>query len=499
MVVTLTKKQVNEIVKSLGQVMSRKMKVPVLGHVLFEAGEDGRLQVTATDLEQTLTMRLVPEKLEGASGRFLFPMAELRTLGKSMPRGGTVTLQPMSEDSVTCTMDANGQPVSRTIATMPVEEFPQVAVPAELAEYDLGAFLGAYRQAAFAAHSDPGRLVLHAVFADQEKQVLVGTDGHRLTRHPLAAFPFATNAILPLNKVLLKHFPESAQGRIGLHEKNEIQTLVLATDELTYSCRCPEGTFPNYEQVVPDMGGFATTLRFGSADLDVIKPLLPFLNEHQQYGLSFTARADGVTIRISEEEDGKTAVILPECRLEGEDIDVAANGKMLAEALEHGFLTMRIRDGYAPLAFDNGKGALHLLMPLKPDASPAPKAAEAAQPKPTAQTPTQPTSQEDNPMPDPETTRPETEQPGAATAPTTVPDRNLELIKAQDPVARLEELVAESQESIKQANASVRELKKQIRVVKTHHRDREKQIGSREKEMEKSLALIQRLQETIAA
>ncbi|MBT3291100.1 MAG: hypothetical protein HN380_27385 [Victivallales bacterium] len=400
---------------------------------------------------------------------------------------------------MTCTMDANGQPVSRTIATMPVEEFPQVAVPAELAEYDLGAFLGAYRQAAFAAHSDPGRLVLHAVFADQEKQVLVGTDGHRLTRHPLAAFPFATNAILPLNKVLLKHFPESAQGRIGLHEKNEIQTLVLATDELTYSCRCPEGTFPNYEQVVPDMGGFATTLHFGSTDLEVIKPLLPFLNEHQQYGLSFTARADGVTIRISEEEDGKTAVVLPECRLEGEDIDVAANGKMLAEALGHGFLTMRIRDGYTPLAFDNGKGALHLLMPLKPDPSPAPKEAADAQPEPTTQSPDQPTPQEDNPVPDPETTTPKSKQPGAATSPTTVPGRNLELVEAQDPVARLEELVAESQESIKQANASVRELKKQIRAVKTHYRDREKQIGSREKEMEKSLALIQRLQETIAA
>ena len=102
-------------------------------------------------------------------------------------------------------------------------------------------------------------------------------------------------------------------------------------------------------------------------------------------------------------------------------------------------------------------------------------------------------------MPDPETTTPETEKPGAATSPTTVPGRNLELVEAQDPVARLEELVAESQESIKQANASVRELKKQIRAVKTHYREREKQIGTREKEMEKSLALIQRLQETIAA
>jgi len=499
MVVTLTKKQVNEIAKGLGQVMSRKMKVPVLGYVLFEPGEDGCVQVTATDLEQTLTKRVGPEKLEGATARFLFPMTELKTLGKSMPRGGTVRLQPVSEDSVVCTMDANGQPVSRTVATMPVEEFPEITVLAELAEYDLGAFLRAYRQAAFAAHSDPGRLVLHAVFADQEKQVLVGTDGHRLTRHPLLTFPFETNAILPLNKVLLKHFPESAQGRIGLHEKNEIQTLVLATDELTYSCRCPEGTFPNYEQVVPDMGGFANKLHFGSADLEAIKPLLPFLNQQQQYGLSFTARADGVTIGISEEDDGKTAVVLPECRLEGEDIDVAANGKMLAEALEHGFLTMRIRDGYTPLAFDNGKGALHLLMPLKPDESPAPKEAADTQPEPTAQTPTQPTPPENNPMPKPETTIPGADKPGTTTPRTTVPGRNLELVEAQDPVARLDELVAESQASIKQANASVRELKKQVRAVKTHFRDREKQIGSREKEMEKSLALIQRLQETIAA
>jgi DNA polymerase III sliding clamp (beta) subunit (PCNA family) len=499
MVVTLTKKQVNEITKGLGQVMPRKVKVPVLGYMLIEPEENGRLQVTATDLEQTLTMRLVPEKLEGAVGRFLFPMAELRTLGKSMPRSGTVTLQPVSDGSVNCTMDANGQPVSRTVATMPAGEFPEVSVTTELTEFDLGAFLRAYRGAAFAASSDPGRLVLHAVFADQEKKVLVATDGHRLTRHPLGAFPFATNAILPLNKVLLKHFPESARGRIGMHEKDEIQTLVLATDDLTYICRCPEGTFPNYEQVVPDMGGFATTLHFGCADLEVIKPLLPFLNESQQYGLSFTARADGVTIGISSEDEGKTAVVLPECRLEGEDIDVAANGKMLAEALGHGFLTMRIRDCYTPLAFDNGEGALHLLMPLKPDASPAPKEGEAAQPKPTAQTPTQPTPQEDDPMPDSDTTTPEAEKPGAATSPMTVPGRNLELVEAQDPVARLEELVAESQEAIKQANASVRELKKQIRAVKTHYRAREKQVSAREKEMEKSLALIQRLQETIAA
>ena len=182
MVVTLTKKQVNEVAKSLGQVMPRKVKVPVLGHVLFEVGEDGGLQVTATDLEQTLTMRLVPEKLEGATGRFLFPVAELKTLGKSLPRGGTVKLQPVSESSVVCTVDANGQPVSRTVATMPVSEFPEVAVPAELAECDLGAFLRAYRGAAFAASSDPGSDLLHIdpIRFDLDK---TGRHGNRFQHH----------------------------------------------------------------------------------------------------------------------------------------------------------------------------------------------------------------------------------------------------------------------------------------------------------------------------
>ena len=521
MAVTLTKKQVNEIVWNAGTVFSRKVKLPVLGHVLFEPGEDGRLRVTATDLEQTLTMRLVPERLEGATGRFLFPVAELKAL-KSMPRGGTVMLQPMSENSVVCTLNANGQPVSRTVATMPVEEFPEVTVSAELAECDLGAFLRAYRGAAFAAHPDSGRLVLHAVYADSENRVLVGTDGHRLTRSPLPAFPFSGDAILPLNKVLLKHFPEADQGRIALHEKDEIQTLVLATDELTYTCRCPEGRFPNYEQVIPDMPGCAATLSFGPADVEAIGPLLPFLDKADQHAMFVFGRSGQVTVGIEGDPNGGTVLPLPECRLDGEDVTFAVNGKMLLEALKHGFLTVRIRDGYSPVVFDDGAEGLHLLMPLHGEATSAllkaagieiaepptvdtttEPASEAAptttQPEPTAQTPAQPDPQEDTPMPDPETATPEAEQPGAATPSTTIPGRNLELVEAQDPVARLEELVAESQESIKQANASVRELKKQIRAVKTHYRDREKQIGSREKEMEKSLALIQRLQETIAA
>jgi DNA polymerase III sliding clamp (beta) subunit (PCNA family) len=448
----------------------------------------------ATDLEQTLSLRIMPEKLEGAAGRFLFPMAELKTLAKSIPRGGVLTLQPVGEDSVVCTVEANGQPVSRTVATMPISEFPDVSIQAEMANCDLGTFLRAYRQAAFSAHTDSSRPVLHAVYADHENSVLVGTDGHRLTRSPMAAFPFKEDAILPLNKVLLKHLPEE-QGRIGMREEDGIQTLVFSTDRLTYSCRCPEGTFPNYGQVVPDMDGFATNLRFGPADIESVRSLVPFLNKDLDSMLCVFGRGGRATVAM---ENGEDTTILPlaECQFEGEELGICINGKFLLEALDHGFLSMRVRNGQTPLVFDNGNDGLHLLMPLRRE--PCETLRQAAEPhlgeapQPPDATPKPSTEQETNPMPEPEATAPTTQQPS----------RNMQFVrddKTEAPVARLEELVGETQELIKQANASMREVKKQLRAVKTHFRDREKQVGSREKEMEKSLTLIQRLQETIAA
>jgi hypothetical protein len=160
---------------------------------------------------------------------------------------------------------------------------------------------------------------------------------------------------------------------------------------------------------------------------------------------------------------------------------------------------MRIRNSQSPLVFDDRNDGLHLLMPLRREPSEALRNAVEAYlgeaPQSVADTPTETApavTKETSPMPKPETTATATEQP----------TRNMQFVQddeTQDPVARLEELVSETQELIKQANASMREVKKQLRAVKAHFRDREKQVSSREKEMEKSLTLIQRLQETIAA
>jgi hypothetical protein len=296
----------------------------------------------------------------------------------------------------------------------------------------------------------------------------------------------------------LRYFPEEENGRIGLHDEDGAQTLVLSTDELTYSCRCPEGAFPNYGQVIPDMEGFTTNLRFGLADIDSVRSLVPFLGKDLDSMLCVFGRDCKVAVAVENGED-TTVLPLAECQFEGDELGICINGEFLLEALDHGFVSMRIRNGQTPLVFDDTNDGLHLLMPLRREPSEALRNAAEAHlgeaPQSVANTPTEPTptiAQETIPMPKPETTAPTAEQPA----------RNMQFVNTdvtEDPVARLEELVGETHELLRQANASMREVKKQLRAVKTHFRDREKQIGSREKEMEKSLTLIQRLQETIAA
>jgi hypothetical protein len=214
-------------------------------------------------------------------------------------------------------------------------------------------------------------------------------------------------------------------------------------------------------------------------------------------------RGDKAAVAMENGED-TTALPLAECQFEGDELGICVNGKLLLEALDHVFVSMRIRNGQTPVVFEDGDEGLHLLMPLRREPSEAVRSAVEAHlgevPQSVADAPAKsvpPIAQETNPMPRPEATAPTAQQP-----PATTPTRNMQFVQdaeTQDPVARLEELVGETQELVKQANASMREVKKQLRAVKTHFRDREKQIGSREKEMEKSLTLIQRLQETIAA
>jgi DNA polymerase III sliding clamp (beta) subunit (PCNA family) len=480
MVVTLNKKQVSRILAFASAVVPRKVPHPALECALFGADGRGNVTVGLTDLEQSLVLTLVPAQPAGEPEKFLFPVAELKKLKSPM-----VALQPTGPDAVVCTAFAGERTFARSIPVPDAADFPDIpALPADMAECDTGAFLRAYRGAAFAAAKDASRLALNGVFAHAEDSVLVATDGHRLTRHALSGFPLSGDAILPLNKVLLKQLPESDSGRIGLFDNaNGTQCLALAVEDIAYSCHCRDATYPNYRQVIPDGNPPSSRLTFGPKDLETVESVVPCLDKAMRNALFLFGKADGTVLLGIEGKDGGAPVILPlpECRCaDAANLVLAFDGLQLAEALKHNFSELRASDGYSPMVFGDGAGGLHLLMPLRGGASNA--LLQAAGIKPAVET--EPESEafapaEPAPEPIPESIQPtpEMEEPAMPepTAPIAQPRtvRNLEMVTSEDPVARLEELANETLDTVQTALAAVREFKRQIRAAKVHYRTRE--------------------------
>ncbi len=509
MKIIFNKQQINEITTAMNHVVPRRSGLPVLGHVRFAVVDETQVSVTATDLEQTLVLNVTPEKLEssGANAAFLFPADELRELKKAMKKADVVTLETAKDDGISLVQSTPTGDLARYVPSMPVDEFPMDPESMQLAECDLGEFMPAFRNVAFSASTNETRLALTGVYADPEKNVLVATDGRRMTTRELDAFPIKKDGIIPVTKTMMKTIPETGVGRIGITGDDNGETFEIQTDNMRYVTKCIPGTYPNYQQVVPgNLSDFRTSFQFTDADADTLQTLLPHLKGDSDRTLFVAGNGSRAAIGMESDDSGACVIALPECGFEGpEKARFCVNGDLLAQALTHGFWDMKLLDARTPLYFQSDNGGTHLLMPLRYDVPETldlefskvfddlPEKAKAPQSE------AEPTTPESKPEPPtkPEL-RKETETMTEQTQPT--PKNNgLTMVESTDPIAALEAFADTARGAVKQADQAVRELKKQVRTVKSHYREREKDLNTREKDMQKSLTLLNKLQDSLAA
>jgi DNA polymerase III sliding clamp (beta) subunit (PCNA family) len=509
MKIIFNKKQITEITTAMNNVVPRKSGLPVLGDVRFAVVDENQVSVAATDLEQTLVLNVTPEKLEctGNDGAFLFPADELRELKKAMKKADVVTLEPANDDGISLVQSTPTGDLARFIPSMSVDEFPMDPEPTELAECDLGEFMPAFRNVAFSASTNETRLALTGIYADPEKNVLAATDGRRMTTRELDAFPIKKDGIIPVTKTMMKTIPETGVGRIGITGDDNSEVFEIQTDSLRYVAKCIPGTYPNYAQVVPGkLSDFRTSFQFTDADLDTVKTLLPHLKSDSDRTVFVSGNGSRAVIGMESGDSGACVIALPECGFDGPEASTfCVNGELLAQALTNGFRNMKLLDARTPLYFQNDNGGTHLLMPLRYDVPETlglefqktfdglPEKAKAPQSE------AEPTTPESKPEPPtkPEL-RKETETMTEQTQ-TTQKNNGLTMVEKDDPIATLEAFADTARDAVKQADQAVRELKKQVRTVKSHYRDREKDLNTREKDMQKSLTLLNKLQDSLAA
>ena len=250
------------LLRSLGHVQSvveRRNTIPILSNVLLKAN-DGELSLAATDMDLEI-VETVPATVARAGGTTA-PAHTLYDIVRKLPDGSQVELD-IGGDGTILTLRAGRSQFK--LSCLPVEDFPQLsggdlAHRFDLAANDLRALVDRTR---FAISTEETRYYLNGIYLHAAKAktggaelpVLraVATDGHRLARVEMPLPDGAANipgVIVPRKTVSeIRKLIDEAADRIELSlSDNKIR---FAFDSVVVTSKLIDGTFPDYERVIP--------------------------------------------------------------------------------------------------------------------------------------------------------------------------------------------------------------------------------------------------------
>ena len=241
------------------------------------------------------------------------------------------------------------------------------------------------RTLSFTATED-NRPVLQCVLfkAGEGKLKLVGADGFRLAvqtidfdgegqalivRDDLAGI---ANALRKARRVNLS-FEASGESLDGMK-------LIIDTEAIRYSFVSADGTFPDYEKLIPNEA--KTVVHFDTVEAGKAISSLKVLADSKSYPIDITLE-NGLVMLSSPDDKGRA--VMP-ADIEGEVNRVRIDGKYLADALKacSGMVDLKLTDGKSPVLFQVD-GYQLVTMPMLTNAE-KPKAEPEAEPAPAEET-----------------------------------------------------------------------------------------------------------------
>jgi DNA polymerase III sliding clamp (beta) subunit (PCNA family) len=358
----------------LGKIVAKRTTLPILNHIKIERTKDGWVALTATDLDQYVTVRLeLPG--DGNPATLLMPYDELLKITKTCPKTDTLLIRH-GEGAVVIIEYAIGSEIAESkVDSLPAAEFPEipriksdaVALPDALRE--------SIHQALECASTDETRLILNGAYVDVSKSnahYVVGTDGRHLFSSNSFSLPLKESLIIPNQKFLgWKEFNNDGewQLKIGPKEKeDDPPPFQISSRRWRFIGRQIDGNYPNWRQVIPDSAAKETTLEFDASALDQVTQIIQRMPCDDPVNLAVGLEYSGKKLRIlgrSPNAENWTKVEIPEAKATGKDVTIFVNRHLLTKALQFGLTTAEIIDGMSPMRFIN-EGRQMIIMPTRP-------------------------------------------------------------------------------------------------------------------------------------
>ncbi len=255
--VTIERSAFLKALNHVQSVVERRNTIPILSNVLLQADAE-RVKLTATDLDIEIVETVPAETVR--KGAATVPAHMLYDIVRKLPDGAQLELE-QGPDGGRINIKAGRSRF--TLQALPPEDFPDLSSGEfgnnfALAARDLRTLIEKTR---FAISTEETRYYLNGIYlheaTDQQhkKPVLraVATDGHRLAQSQLALPEGAAampGVIVPRKSVLevVKLLEgDDAEVQVSLSSSK----IRFATGHLILTSKLIDGTFPDYERVIP--------------------------------------------------------------------------------------------------------------------------------------------------------------------------------------------------------------------------------------------------------
>lgn len=238
--------------------ISTKSTLPVLSNILVEASAEGKVKLAATDLEVGVRCTVKAEVLE--EGKITVPAKKFGEVIRELPDHQEITLTCKDGKKV----EIKCGKIKATLNSLSPDDFPVIPeFPEKKAfQLDKSIFKEMIRKTCFATSTDETRYILNGIYfmVNNNELKMVATDGRRLAyvSKDNAQKDLSANVIIPSkainellrlislnenekdNKINIAPF----ENQISFSWSNNNESIVLIS-------RIIDGTFPNYEQVIP--------------------------------------------------------------------------------------------------------------------------------------------------------------------------------------------------------------------------------------------------------
>jgi DNA polymerase-3 subunit beta len=366
------------LLKALSHVQSvveRRTTIPILSNVLLRA-EGGRLALSATDMDLEIVERVAARV--DRDGVTTAPAHTLYDIVRKLRDGAQVELETLGGRNEMALRSGRS---TFTLACLPPEDFPVMAAGDLPHHFTLSA--GELRtlidRTRFAISTEETRYYLNGIYlhATKNNEVpvvrAVATDGHRLARVEMTAPEGAAGmpgiivprkAVLELRK-LIEEGDEEVQLALG---ETKIR---CAIGEAALTSKLIDGTFPDYDRVVP--AGNDKILEVDCKAFAEAVDRVSTISTERSRAVKLAIERGSLVVSATSPENG-SAVEELEVRYQSNPIEIGFNSRYLLDITDQiggEYVQFQMADAGSPTILRdgapeaNGASALYVLMPMR--------------------------------------------------------------------------------------------------------------------------------------